>query len=171
MDFGLVLFTLFLFSVGIGYRVEAYYQKLTIEKDKKPIVSSVVKLYAKPTLRPWGTSISRVTVYDDIIIVKFTPLYAQGLLSHRNDIVDYDTGISNFHSSFKFLADHKYRIGHIITKKSIISSHIDSSTHIVTTTYVDTDNVTHTLTIKKPYILTESYKKLLSEIEKFSKNA
>jgi hypothetical protein len=171
MDLGLVLFTLFMLSLGVGYFVAAYYQKLTIEKGKIPVASSVVRLFAKPKLRPWGTSIARVTVYDDIMIAKFTPLYSQGLLHHRNDIVDYDTGISNFHSIFKFQADHKYRIGHIITKKSMISSSIDSPTHIVTINYVDIDNVTHTLTIKKPYILTESYKKLMLEIERFTKKS
>lgn len=167
MDFGLLLFTLFLVSLGVGSLVEAYRQKLTIEKDKTPVVSSVVRLFAKPKLRPWGTSISRVTVYDDIVIAKFTPLYGKGLLNHRNDIVDYDTGISNFHSIFKFQADHKYRVGHIITKKSIISSNVDKNTHVVTITYADSDNLTHTLTIKKPYILTESYKKLMIEITMF----
>lgn len=151
----------------MGSLVDAYRQKLTIEQNKMPVASSVVRLFVKPNLRPFGTSQSRVTVYDDLIVAKFIPLYARGWLNHRSDIVDYNTGISNHHSIFKFQPDRAYRLGHIITHESIISSHIDNSTHIVTITYVDTDNVTHTLTIKKPYILTESYKKLLTETAKF----
>lgn len=170
MDFGLLLFTLFLVSLGVGSLVAAYRQKLTIEQNKIPIASSVVRLFVKPNLRPFGTSKSRVTVYDDLIVAKFIPLYARGWLNHRSDIVDYNTGISKHHSIFKFQPDRAYRLGHIITHESIISSHIDNSTHIVTITYMDTDNITHTLTIKKPYILTNSYKNLTKALEKFVSN-
>lgn len=169
MDLGLIIFTLFLISLGVIYFVDEYRRKLAIEKDKKPIASSFVRLFAEPNLRPaFSHTLSRVTVYNDIIVCKFTAMYSQGLFKHRNDVVDYNTGISSYTSTFKFLADHVYRLGHIITRSSIISHVHQPEKNVVILKYKDIDDQTHTLTIKKPFILTKSYMKLIAEINKFA---
>lgn len=146
---------------------EAYLQKLTIEKGRKPLASSFVRLFVDPKMRPDWIWLSRVTVYDDIIVAKLRPLYNLGFLNHRSDVVNYDTGISTNKSIFKFLADWDYRLGHIITRDSILSFTDHADVHEIKIKYGDAEGLIHTLTIKKPYLLTSSYKNLLLNINGF----
>lgn len=168
-DLGIIPFITTFVLLIITAFIEEYYDKLTIEKDKKPIASAFAKLFVEPKLRPRGTSLSRVTVYSDMIIAKHTRIYA-GRYRFAKDVVNLDTGMSTFENYvFKFLENRTYRFAHIITRESIINYEHNENTNTVVIKYMDVDHQTHTLTIKKPYINIRSYQKLITEIQKFVK--
>lgn len=169
MEPGIIIFIAFLVLLLVVYFVDGYNQKLTIEKDKQALASSFVNLYVEPKLRPRGPDLSRVTVYDNLIVAKHIPTYP-GKYNPGHDVVDLDSGISTFTHKpvIKFLADRQYRFGHIIPRDSIISCSISSGKSEVGIKYKNADDQIYTLTIKKPYLLTSSYKNLIEEINKFA---